>query len=280
MRAALALPLVLLSACAAVGPVPRPAPYSGLTYTRASIATQSTAALAAQLFGPAEAPTVERHWISEPAYGGDPLDGGHFQTRPRPLGEDMCGRDNLYAVMTKADPRDRSGDPPVRPDHVLRSTAIALAPDCAMLPGRRFARIGFRHVGLPGAGPRLGLADGIAILRWLAFARAAAGGSGPLPFRLRCATSGERLSHPSGLCPNDVRALLASLPIHQAITIDRAPFITNTLCGPPDPETGDSIEIATDDRANYVWEIRLRAMGTDQAEIILTQQTPRDRTRC
>ena len=281
MRAASAPTLaVLLSACMTGSP-PAPAqPHAGPTYTRASIASMPTAELAAQLLDPVEAATIERHWISEPAFGGDPLDGAHFQARPRPLAEDICGRDNVYAVMVKADPRDRSVDPPVRPDHVLRWTYIALAHDCETLPGRRFARIGFRHVDLPGAGPRLTVADGMAILRWLAFARAAAAGAGPLPFRLRCDTSGERFSHPSGFCPADARALLATLPIHRAITVDRAPFSTNTLCGPPTPATGDSIEIAADDRSAYVWEVRLHGMGTDQAEIILTQQTPRDRTRC
>jgi hypothetical protein len=280
MRAAIASSLAgLLAACAPAGPPSAP-PFAGPTYTRASIAAVPTSALAAQLLAPAEAAMVEGHWISEPAYGGDPLDGARFQTRPRPLAEDICGRDEVYVVMVKTDHRDRSADPPVRPERLIRWTNLALSRNCAALPGLRFARIGYRHVDRPGAGPRLAVADGIAILRWLAFARAAAAGVGPLPFRLRCDTSGAPHSRPSGFCPADIRALLAGLPAHQAITIDRAPFRTNTLCGPPDPETGDSIEIASGDPRNYVWEVRLRGMGTDQAEITLTQQFPRDQMRC
>lgn len=281
MRAVPGASLVLLLAACATGAPPAPAqPYAGPTYTRASIAAIPTAVLAAQLLDPAEAATIERHWIGEPAYGGDPLDGVHFQTRPRPLAEDICGRDNVYATMVPADPRIRAADRPVRPYQVVRWTYISPARNCEALPGRRFARIGFRHVDLPRAAPRLTVADGIAILRWLAFARAAAAGTGPMPFRLRCDTSGSRLSYPSGFCPADARALLAGLPVHQAIAIDRSPFAANTLCGAPDTEPGDAIEIATGDPHGCVWEVRLQAMGTAQAEIILTQQYPRDNMRC
>jgi hypothetical protein len=280
-RAVAPLQALLVSACATSSPPAPPVqPYAGPTYTRASIASMSTAVLAAQLLDPAEAATVERHWIGEPSYGGDPLDGIHFEVRPRPLAQDICGRDNVYAVTTKVDPRERSLDARVRPEQVLRWTYITLAHDCEALPGRRFARIGFRHVDLPAAGPRLTVEDGTAILRWLAFARAAAAGTGPMPFRLRCDPVGAAHSDVSGFCPADIRALLAGLPIHQAITIDRAPFATNTLCGPPDAETGDSIEVTNGDPHGYIWEVRLRDMGSDQAEITLTQQSPRDTMRC
>ena len=251
-------------------------PYSGPAHTRASIAGLSTAALAAQLLEPAEAATVEGHWIGEPAYGGDPLDGVHFDGRPRPLGEDICGRDSIYAVMRRVDPRDRRVDPPVRPDHVVRWTRIALVHDCETLPNRRFAWVGFRHAG---DGPRLDTEGGIAILRRLAFARAAAAGTGPLPFRLRC-NPNDSLDRFE--CPADVRALLAALPLHQAISIDRGPFAQNTLCGPPQG-AGDSVEIllpAEFERSRHLWEVRLNEMGTDRAEIVLSWAPARSVMRC
>ena len=266
--------VALMLGCAT--PAPLPASYSGPTYTRASIAGLTTAALAARLLDPAEAATVEGHWLNEPAYGGDPLSGVHFDGRPRPLAEDICGRDAIFAVMRPVDPRDRSLDPPVRPDHVVRWTRIALVHDCEALPNRRFAWVGFRHAT---EGPRLDTEGGIAILRWLAFARAAAAGTEPLPFRLRCNPDD---SHERFECPTDVRAVLAGLPLHQAISIDRGPFAQNTLCGPPQG-AGDSVEIllpAEFERSRHLWEVRLNDMGTDRAEVVLSWAPGRGVVRC
>lgn len=204
----------------------------GPTYTRASVAPLSTAELAARLLDPADAATVERHWIGEAFVPSDYLQDIHFVARERPLGPDICGRDTLHVNLTLADPADWRGriDPPVRPGPVRRETRIALAPGCADLPARRFASVGRRHAG---AGTPLNHEDGIRILRALAAARAAAAGPGPLPFRLRCGVDGEYApSHP---CPADLRALLAGLPLHRVLSIDRPPFVARMLCGPMRP---------------------------------------------
>jgi len=82
-------------------------------------------------------------------------------------------------------------------------------------------------------------------------------------------------------CPADLRRALAELPLHRAITVDRAPFRPNALCGPTRPATGDSIEIEADEDPNHdVWEVRLRDWGTDRASINLNFQARRANIRC
>jgi hypothetical protein len=256
--------LALAAMLAAAAPAPRdPRP----TYTRASVAPLSTAELAARFLDPADAATIEGHWIGEALVPSDYLQDIHFIARPRPLGADICGRDTLHVNLRLVNPADYRGrtDPPVRAEPAIRETRIALAPGCAELPGRRFATIGRRHAG---DGPRLSDADGIRILRALAGARAAAAGSGPLPFRLRCGVDGEYpVSHP---CPSDLRALLAGLPLHRILSIDRPPFMERMLCGPIPPMTGDSVEIEAEVAGlndGSIWEVRLRDWGTGRADI-------------
>lgn len=268
MRRAALLALAVMLVAAAPAPAPRdPRP----TYTRASVAPLSTAELAALFLNPADAATIEGHWIGEALVPSDYLQDIHFIARPRPLGPDICGRDTLHVTLRLADPADYRGrtDPPVRAEPAVRETRIALAPGCADLPGRRFATVGRRHAG---TGPRLNHEDGIRILRALAAARAAAAGPGPLPFRLRCGVDGEYpRSHP---CPANLRALLAGLPLHLVLSIDRPPFMARMLCGPMAPMTGDSVEIDAEGEGEgeglndgSIWEIRLRDWGTGRADL-------------
>jgi hypothetical protein len=203
----------------------------GPTYTRASVAPLSTAELAALFLDPADAATIEGHWIGEALTPSDYLEDIHFIARPRPLGLDICGRDTLHVNLRLADPADCRGriDPPVRAEPAVRETRIALA---------------------------------------LAAARAATAGSGPLPFRLRCGIDGEHpVSHP---CPSDLRGLLAGLPLHRILSIDRPPFMERMLCGPMPPMTGDSVEIDAEVEGlndGSIWEVRLRDWGTGGADI-------------
>jgi hypothetical protein len=265
--------LVVLGGCA----TGRPEPYSGPTYTRASVDNRSTAELAAMFLAPADAATVENHSLLEVFGPGSILSGIHFYARPRPLRPDICGREILFADFAPLawSGKDRTaGYRPVRLASVRRHFRIALAPGCEALPGRRFAGIGFRR--LP-RDPPFTLDDGIAVLRRLAGAQAAARGGGPLPFRLSCTTESSQRGRQ---CPAETRALLAGLPLHAAISLDRAPFATNTLCGPPLPETGDSVEIDPGDAGGEVWEVRLSEMDGRAAAIALSLQPARDVMRC
>jgi hypothetical protein len=281
-RAALLALAAMLGACATRAPAPvapaRP-PYQGPTHTRASVANLSTAELAALFLDPADAARAERHSIGGALNASHPLRYIDFVARDRPLAPDICGRDFLYVNLILANPSDSGRtDPPVRPEAVQRRTGIALAPGCEDLPGRRFASVGRRHAG---AGPRLTREDGIRILRALAAARAAAAGPGPLPFRLRCGVDGEYSPHHP--CPADLRALLAGLPLHRTLSIDRPPFIARMLCGPMPPATGDSVEIDAElegGNDGYVWEVRLRDLGTDRADITFNRAPRWDNVAC
>ncbi|MEA3013086.1 MAG: hypothetical protein QOD42_1631 [Sphingomonadales bacterium] len=273
MRGAALLALAVMHVAGAAGAAPGP------TYTRASVAPLSTAELAALLLDPADAATVERHWIGEAFTPSDYLQDIHFVARARPLGPDICGRDTLHVSLTLADPADWRGriDPAVRAGPAVRETRIALAPGCADLPGRRFASIGRRHAG---TGARLNHEDGIRILRALAAARAAAARPGPLPFRLRCGVDGEWGARE---CPADLRALLAGLPLHRVLSIDRPPFVARALCGPIPPMTGDSVEIDAEGEAvadGSVWEVRLRDWGAGRASITFNRAPRWDNVAC
>lgn len=272
MRAALLL-TAGLAACAPVR-VERPV---GPAYTRAGVDGRTTAELAALFLPPADRADVERHTLLEVFGPGSILSGIHFYVRPRPLDSEICRRDIIYANFDPVDWTGKArtaGDKPVRLGSVSRHSDIALAPGCEQRPGRRFANVGFRR--LPSSPPFTN-DDGIAVLRRLAGAQAAARGREALPFRLSCAILQRHLAM---TCPSDPRTLLAGLPLHGAISIDRAPFRPNTLCGHPQAETGDSVEIDPGDSEGGVWEVRLRDMGTDHAAITMSWQLARHRVRC
>ncbi|HEV7660028.1 MAG TPA: hypothetical protein VGO55_09305 [Allosphingosinicella sp.] len=136
--------------------------------------------------------------------------------------------------------------------------------------GRRYAGDGLRPIH----------EDGIRILRALAAARAAAAGPGPLPFRLRCGVDGE---WPARECPADLRALLAGLPLHLVLSIDRPPFMARMLRGPMPPMTGDSVEIDVGDEESNdasILEVRLRDWGTERADITFNRAPRWDNVAC
>lgn len=277
MRAALLALALLPAAC--VGPR---AVDTRPTYTRASLANRTTAELAATFLPGVAIADIEAHAIREPVWPGGSLTSLGFAGRPRLRGADICEREmynvSFYPVVQENEVT-RTQDMPSRAEPAWHGTRIATASNCALPRGQRyFALVGGRHVG---QGPGLTTEEGIAILRQLIAARAAAAGTAPLPFRVRCSTTGDGLNRASYFCPPDARALLAGLAVERAITIDRAPFMPQALCGSPRPETGDSIEV-TDEGENpqWVWEVRLHDMGTDRAEIVLTQQRPRHGMAC
>jgi hypothetical protein len=277
MKAGQLAMVALLAACA----TPPPA-YRGPTYTRATLAGRSTAELAATFLPGVVPADIESHEIGDPIWSGGSLVHILFRGRPHLLADDICGRDTYIVAFYPLAPdteATRSRDMPARPDRPYHRIRIAVAANCALPPGERyFALVGTRFAG---QGIPLTLEEGITILRQLVAARAAAAGSGPLPFRLRCSTEGDGLNRASYFCPPDVRALLAGLGVERAITIDRAPFATQILCGAARPETGDSIEVTdAGDHPQWVWEVRLHDMGTDRAEIVLTQQEARHVMRC
>ncbi len=277
MKAVLLALLALLAACA----TPPPA-YRGPTYTRAALAGRSTAELSATFLPGVSPAGIESHEIGDPIWSGGSLVHLLFRGRPHLLADDICGRDIYIVAFYPLAPdteATRSRDMPSRPNQPYRSTRIAVAANCALPPGQRyFASVGRRYAG---QGAPLTLEQGMDILRRLVAARAAAAGSASLPFRLRCSTEGDGLNEPSYSCPPDARALLAGLAVQRAITIDRAPFRPQTLCGAPRPETGDSIEVTdAGENPRWVWEVRLHDMDTDHAEIVLTQQQARTAMRC
>jgi hypothetical protein len=239
-------------------------------YTKAGLSVLSTEQLAAQFLPPAEAATVEKHWIEDAVYlARDRSWDIRFRARPRPIGPDICERagSSITFFPTKRSAGDERPEMPARADKVYRYSDYALAPGCRDLPGLRFARVlGVGDNAIPDE-------EGITILRNLAAAQAAAAGPAALPFRLSCVAYSLE-SHPCGV---DLRAVLAGLPLHHAFTVERHPFPNN--CDRSSRDEGDAVEIGQpDDRE--VWDVRLRRFGTDQAEVVLIRQFSRTHVQC
>ena len=262
MRAAALALSLLLTACAA----PRQA-YTGPTYTKAALEALPTAELAAMLLPPADAARIERHRMTGPDNATSPYWTILFEARPRPVGNDICARDRFSVpLVTLARPRNVAEQQVAarRIERVYPHVDLMLAPHCRGADDRRYARLQWQVTE----------DQAVVILRWLAYARAAAASSGALPFRLTCLN----YSHRGFECPADLRAALAAVPLDRAATIDRQPFPHN--CDHSIRDEGDAIEIADPRFEDDGWDIRLRHMGTDRAEVVMIRQFPRTRVVC
>jgi hypothetical protein len=252
--------------CAGVPPVA-----SGPSYTWASAEQMSTAELAAQLLPPEEAAVAERHRFIARIWDDGPLQGVIFDSRPEVADDEACLRRSQMVSMTlvKRTPEwPHTGDVPVRFEGIRRFTEYSLSPGCAALPGRVFA--GWHSYPLPES-------EALAILKALAAAQRAAAGPGPLPYRLVCV---DHTRGPDSLfeCPADPRPVFATLPLHQAFTVERHPFPHN--CDSSSRDIGDAVEIGRPDAHGYVWDIRLRSLGTPDAEVAMIRQFSRTRVKC
>jgi hypothetical protein len=263
------LALTLLSLAAACAS--RPPAETRPLYTKVGLASVSTAELAARFLPPADAATIERHWIEEAEYlARDRSWTIRFRARLNPVGEDICERVTYALTLfpTKRAKGDERKEMPAWADKPYRFSAFALDPGCADIPGRRFAIDA-------GAGDnRLEDSESMKILRSLAFVRAAAAAPEPLPFRLSCTNWA---SHYGFECPTDLRGALASLSLHRAMTVERDPFPNN--CDTSERDPADAVEIGGPDD-QLVWDVRLRRLGTDQAEVEMIRQFPRTRVLC
>lgn len=238
------------------------------TYTWASTRNMTTAELAARLLPPEEAAAAERHGFYDKIWPDQPLSGVMFYSQPEVVDDEACSRRSQAVRFVPAgkhrDPL-QAGDVPVRFEEIHRYTEYSLSPGCTRLPGRRFADwISYQR-------PEIEALD---ILKTLAEAQRAARGPDQLPFRLTC--DWHRPARP-GDCATDLRALLATLPLHQATTIERNPFPNN--CDSSSRDVGDAVEIG-DRNEGVVWDVRLRRMGTPDAEIALLRQFPRTMVKC
>ncbi len=238
--------LVVAALAASAGEARRRPP---ATYTRAALAGLTTAELAQRLFGPEVAAVATGHVVDPPAVPGGPLEAVSFDVPPRPIGPDLCRQDRPSAYFNPI-ARKRvvpPGDAPSRISFTSRHERLAVAPNCRMVPGQRFAK---PIIGLP-------LEKSVAVLRSLNAARSAAAGPGPLPFKLTCVDSRSRKG---SKCGNDPRAALASLPLFEAFRIDRRRYQDDVHI----VNIGDPAGV--DEDLPY-WEVELRAMGSKQAEI-------------
>lgn len=267
MKPGLALALIFLL----IGCATRPVPVENrVLYAKAELSTRSTAELASLFLPPDEAATIEEHSIEDAVYlARDRSWDIRFRARERPVGPDICERAG-YSITFFPTKRARGDERPEMPawaDKVYRYSRYALAPDCRELRGRRFANVlGAGHNFIPDS-------EGITILRNLAAAQAAAAGPGALPFRLSCVD----YSLDPDPCASDIRAVLAGLPLHHAFTVERHPSPHN--CDYSSRDEGDAVEIGQpEDRE--VWDVRLRHLGTAEAEVVLIRQFPRTRILC
>jgi hypothetical protein len=242
-RATLAMAALALAASA--GEARRPP----ATYSRADLAGLTTAELAQRLLGPDVTAVALSHVVEPPSRPGEPLTIISFVLSPRPIGDDICGKDQASVYFAPIGKR-RAPRPPDAPTRIFergQSTRIALAPFCRMAPGQLFAR---PITGMP-------LEKSVDLLRSLNAARAAAAAPGPLPFRLSCSDSRSRKGD---MCGGDPRSALASLPLTQAFRIERSEDIEGAF----QVRIGDP---ASDDEDLPFWKIDLIATGTDLAEI-------------
>jgi hypothetical protein len=145
----------------------------GLGYSLESITRASTARLARELLTPDEAVDVESHRVHD---GGIMpwLTGVSFYYRPRPVTGDICGRPyhhiGFYPIATTPDQLPRQIFAQRGPD--TTGTLLALAPECRLAAGQNFAHVS----------PVIGQEAATNALRAIAAARAAARGTGELPF--------------------------------------------------------------------------------------------------
>lgn len=171
---------------------------------------------------------------------------------------------NFQTVVLHRNP-SQAGDVPVKAGLTSRFAEYALAPGCASLPGRQFAQ--WETYRQPET-------EALAILRALAQVQRAAAAPGPLPFRLVC---DREISTGDGECATDPRQTLVALPLHQAATVERHPRPDNCSLGSRD--IGDAVEIGDRDKGP-VWDVRLRQLGTPEAEVALIRQFSRTRVKC
>lgn len=268
MKRALVASLFLFAGCATSDSHREAAPL----FTRTALTSWTTSDLARHFLEPADAATVESHRIQEDTYlvTRDKSWEIWFDAPDRAVGPDICLRTTFrvdFFPIKRTAGNAGMDEIPARAQPPIRLSAFALAPACADLPGRRFAVV------LRSSQNAISDSEAIAILRTLAAARAAAAGTGPLPFRLSC----DNRSRRNFECPADLRSVLAALPLHQAFTIERNPFPNN--CDTSAREQGDAVEIGGP-HDNDIWDARLRDMGTAQAEVILIRQFPRTRVKC
>lgn len=80
----------------------------------------------------------------------------------------------------------------------------------------------------------------------------------------------------------NLRALLAGLPLHRILSIDRPPFVARMLRGPMPPQTGDSVEIGEEEGGSdsTVWEVRPRDWGTGRADLTFNRAPRWDNVAC
>lgn len=255
---------VLLGLAAAAGAPVRAQLPPG--FTRSGVEGASTAELARRLLGAGAAERAERHSIGPMYIDPSPLEAIAFYFRPTPLAEDICGRSVAVVHFSAIDFGSKAGrqrDAPVRVESIGRGVDIAYG-GCAPLPDRRFALV-----------LELDTEAAMQVLRALAGARAAAAGTDPLPFGLSCSTadSSDRFA-----CPADMRPVLAALPLHRALTVERRPF-PHRPGRPCVREEGDSVEVEDPERrppmSAGIWEVRLKDMGTERAQIVMSWQNPR-----
>jgi hypothetical protein len=219
------------------------------TYTRAALADLGTAELAQRLLGPEAAAAALSHIVEPPSRPGQHLTVIRFALSPRPIGDDICGKDQASVNFAPIGKR-RAPKPPDAPVRIVERglwTRIALAPGCRTATGQHFA---MPIVGMP-------LEKSIEVLRSLNAARAAAAAPGTLPYRLSCLDSRSRKGD---MCGTDPRATLASLPLGQAFHVNRSRNVEGAF------------SVMIGDPAGYeedvpFWEIQLIAIGTEQAEI-------------
>jgi len=236
--------LVLGVAAAAVAQLPP-------GYSRAAVEGVPTSVLAERLLGQLAARSIERHEIDRPYFTGSALSSIRFYARQRRIARDICAREVqtvFFETIAASDWNVRAppiSDPATRVERVDRRDEIALAPDCRMAEGQRFAHV-----------QRMSGAEGLAILRSLAAARDAARRDGRLPFHLMCVDSLRR-----GACSDSERAALAALPLHLAFLIERYRGETDgrVLVGAP---------------ASLYWDVRMTAMGTENAMVVMSWTMP------
>jgi hypothetical protein len=240
--------MLVMGVVAALVASPAHARRPSATYTRAAVAGLTTAELAQRLLGPQAASAALSHVVDPPSRPGEQLTVILFTFSPRPIGDDICAKDeaSVYFVPIVKRGAPRPPDAPTRIFERGQLTRIALAPGCRMAPGQHFARPIF---GMP-------LEKSIDLLRSLNAARAAAAAPGPLSFRLSCRDHQSR----QAMCGGDPRAALASLPLAQAFRIERS----DDIAGAFQVRIGDP---ASSDEDLPFWKIDLVAIGTDRAEI-------------
>lgn len=182
-------------AAAAAAPITSPP-----TFTRETIGRIPTAELARELLRPEIANRVMEKQVSADRWFSEwPLRGVGFYTRPEPLGDQLCRRERHHVSMEPVDPTAGRGQPnaPVSVGGTNKFIEIALAPNCALATGARFAQVAPHQE--QGA---------IEILLWLNRARADVRRNGLGSFDIAC-----RTELPDDPCPTNLRQVVAGLDL-------------------------------------------------------------------